>query len=84
MQGKQYCRYCSHCTCGDIPYCMLYGKIMSESTIRHSNKCKGFVLSETGDVETGQSYKPRQPSKEAPPDDNQISFSELENNLRKD
>lgn len=40
---KQYCRYCSHCSYGDIVYCKLLKKTMSEEKAKKLQKCKYFV-----------------------------------------
>lgn len=58
----QYCRYCSFCVYGDVPYCVDHNKVLTDKMIRRTNKCKDFNLSDLGDVESGRQYKPRKPS----------------------
>ena len=58
---KQYCRYCAFCfeaddfRCSNYPEKQLH---MSRKDINRANKCKGFALSDLGDVETGKPYRP--------------------------
>ena len=56
---KQYCRYCSFCCYGDIPYCTFYEKELTDKKIRQQNRCVAFNLSPLGDVESGKHYQPR-------------------------
>lgn len=56
---KQYCRYCGFCSSGDVYYCSAHDKLLRESTIKRANKCRDFVLSDLGDVDTGKQYKPQ-------------------------
>lgn len=44
---KQYCRYCSHCSYGDIAYCKLLKKTMSEEKTKKLQKCKYFEFTRT-------------------------------------
>lgn len=41
----QYCRFCTYCTISDMTggaYCDKKQKEMSESTAKHTNKCKDY------------------------------------------
>jgi hypothetical protein len=51
---------------------------MSRQDINRANNCKGFALSDLGDVETGKPYKP-QDKKRKPkePAKQQITFDEI-------
>ena len=59
---KQYCRYCAHCFDADDFRCSNHPKglqpHMTRAQINRPNKCKNYVLSELGDVETGRQYRP--------------------------
>ena len=55
----KYCRYCVSCISGDYYYCTSHEKVLSDNQIKHSTSCQDFVLSEMGDVDTGEQYKPR-------------------------
>lgn len=61
---KQYCRYCSHCHYGDVAYCDVKQKTMSESSAKAMNNCKDFELNPI-DVfmENEKGYRPREPKK---------------------
>lgn len=66
--AKQYCRYCSYCTCGDWWYCDYYEKFFdNERQVKRANKCKHFDLSPLGDAESGLPYKPRKPKAKPKP-----------------
>lgn len=71
---KQYCRYCGFCSSGDLYYCSAHNKLLCESTIKRANKCRDFVLSDLGDVDTGKPYKPQNKLTEAPCDYVQMSL----------
>lgn len=72
---KQYCRYCSFCCYGDIPYCTHFDKELSDSGIRKQNHCEAFDLSPLGDVESGRQYQPREHRKKDC--DGQMSIMDL-------
>lgn len=72
--NKQYCRYCAFCFNGDVYYCNIYSKPLSESAVKRENKCSNFVLSELGDVDTGKRYQPRIEQTEVPCDYIQMSL----------
>lgn len=55
----QYCKYCSFCIYGDVPYCTDHEEVLSDVKIRQVNHCKDFDLSPLGDVESGRPYTPR-------------------------
>lgn len=42
--AKQYCRYCNNLTYGDVPYCSVRKKVLSESYAKSTNRCKFFEL----------------------------------------
>lgn len=56
---RQYCRYCAFCIEGDCFYCTDKDMVLSKKKIRRVNHCKGFALSDIGDVITGRKYTPR-------------------------
>lgn len=61
---KQYCRYCSHCVVGDVVWCGILAKTMSESTAKTINNCKAFELNPMDAFfENEKGYKPREPKK---------------------
>ena len=39
---KQKCRYCANCIVGDVAYCELKDKTMSDTAAKRTNKCAGF------------------------------------------
>lgn len=55
---KQYCRYCGSCVYGDVPYCEVKDKVLTESYIKRENHCKTFEFCNI-DVITGKEYAPR-------------------------
>lgn len=71
---KQYCRYCGFCLSGDVYYCSAYDKLLRENTIKRANKCRNFVLSDLGDVDTGKKYKPQNKQTESPCNYEQLSL----------
>lgn len=78
---NQYCRYCAFCFEADDFRCSKYPEKqlhMSRQDINRANNCKGFALSDLGDVETGKPYKP-QDKKRKPkePAKQQITFDEI-------
>lgn len=38
---KQKCRYCANCIVGDVMYCDLKDKTMSDAAAKRINKCAG-------------------------------------------
>lgn len=54
----QYCRYCAYCCYGDVVYCEIKEKTMSEEQAKQPNNCKDFGFCEI-DVFTGKKYQPR-------------------------
>lgn len=58
---KKYCRYCVYCVSGDCYYCTEHKKELRR--INTVTKCKDFVFSELGDVDSGKQYRPRQEKK---------------------
>lgn len=64
---KKYCRYCAYCfqadedefRCSDHPK----GKEphWTRKQINRETNCPHFALSDLGDAETGEPYRPRQP-----------------------
>ena len=74
--GKQYCRYCSFCIYGDVPYCTDHDEVLSDRKIRQENHCKDFDLSALGDVESGRQYKPRRRA-QADTDYKQMTLEEM-------
>lgn len=68
---KQYCRYCAHCTVGDVVYCEKRKRTYSESYAKSTNNCGDFELNVVDAF--GEGYQPR-----AETDDRQITFEELE------
>ena len=57
---KQYCRYCAHCCYGDVVYCEIYNKTMSEKKAKQVNKCKDFIFNEIDVITLNKTYKPRE------------------------
>lgn len=55
---KQYCRYCSSCVFGDVPYCDVQSKILTESYIKRENHCKDYGFCNI-DAISGKEYTPR-------------------------
>lgn len=39
---KHKCRYCTNCIVGDVAYCELKDKTMSDASAKRINKCAGF------------------------------------------
>ena len=39
---KQKCRYCANCIVGDVAYCELKNKVMSDASVKRLNKCAEF------------------------------------------
>lgn len=61
---KQYCRYCSNCHCGDVVYCDVKQKTMSEEKAKRVNHCRDFDFCELDvfyDGDMDKVYKPREP-----------------------
>lgn len=58
---RQYCRYCSFCIDGNGLYCTSHEKSLTEKQFRRENHCPEFILSELGDVRTGNQYRPKKP-----------------------
>lgn len=57
---SQYCRYCAFCVNGDSYYCALKEELLRPSYVKHTNKCKGYIQSSLGDVDSGRKYHPRE------------------------
>lgn len=60
---KQYCRYCSHCCYGDVAYCEIRKKTMSDNSIKAINKCKDFEFNVIDVLDLDKKYKPREKKK---------------------
>ena len=69
---KQYCRYCAHCTVGDVVYCEKRRRTYSESYAKSTNNCGDFELNVI-DAFGENIQRPR-----VEIDDRQITFEELE------
>ena len=41
---KQYCRYCTYMTCGDVNYCSAKEQTYTDKQVCRANKCKDFEL----------------------------------------
>ena len=74
---KQYCRYCSHCSYGDIVYCKLLKKTMSEDKAKKLQKCKYFEFCEIDVFNPDHRYKARQKKQKGQM--NIFEIEELEN-----
>lgn len=61
---KQYCRYCSHCSYGDIAYCEKLERTMSEAKAKRVNRCKYFEFLEIDVFNPDHTYKERQKEEE--------------------
>ena len=61
---KQYCRYCSHCSYGDVAYCNKLEKTMSEEKAKRINRCKDFEFLEIDVFNPDHTYKERQKKEE--------------------
>ena len=57
---KQYCRYCSHCSYGDVVYCEKLKITMSEEKAKRINRCKDFEFLEIDVFNPDHTYKERQ------------------------
>lgn len=75
----KYCRYCAFCIAGDCYYCTYHNKELRR--IDRVTDCKEFVISELGDVETGNPYKPHKKHIVAP-QYKQITFKEVQDSER--
>ena len=60
---KQYCRYCSHCSYGDIAYCNKLERTMSEEKAKRINRCKDFEFLGIDVFNLDHTYKERQKKK---------------------
>jgi len=76
---KQYCRYCAFCIQPDTFYCTALDKPLTSRKVMAVNNCEDFALSDAGDVETGQTYRPRERKVKLSDEDGaQLSFFEEE------
>ena len=57
---KQYCRYCTHCCYGDVVFCEINNKTMSEEKAKQTNKCKDFIFNEIDVFNPNKKYKPKE------------------------
>ena len=57
---KQYCRYCSRCSYGDVCYCDAKRKTMSEEAAKKPNNCKDFDFNPLDVFDPEKEYKPRE------------------------
>lgn len=71
---RQYCRYCAFCIQPDTFYCTALDKQLTSRQVMAVNSCDDFVLSKHGDVETGQTYRPRERKTVAEEDGTQLSL----------
>lgn len=56
---KQYCRYCSNASYGDVVYCHIKQDTINESTAKRVNKCKHFEFNEMDVFNPEHIYKPQ-------------------------
>lgn len=56
---KRYCRYCSACSYGDVVYCDILKKTMTEKQAKRGNNCKYFIFNEVDVFDITRTYKPR-------------------------
>lgn len=56
----KYCRYCSHCSYGDVVYCSITQKTMSEKKATLPTKCKHFDFCEIDVFNPDKIYKKRE------------------------
>ena len=60
MDNKyQYCRYCSHCVCGDVWFCDEHGSTLSEKRATEPNRCEDFDFCRFAADRDGLVYRPR-------------------------
>ena len=76
---KQYCRYCCHCSYGDVPYCKIRDITMSEKQIKRVNNCGCFDFCEIDVLNPGKIYKPRIEKVYKEPENMQFNFDDLNN-----
>lgn len=58
---KQYCRYCGNLVVGDVNYCTVQERTMSDASAKSVNRCHTFAFSPIdafGENEKG--YQPRE------------------------
>lgn len=63
-ERKQYCRYCCYLTVGDVNYCGMQERTMSDAAAKSANRCHDFAFNPVdafGENERG--YTPRRPKK---------------------
>lgn len=53
------CRYCCHCSYGDIAYCSEKKKTMSDNFTKSYHKCKDFSFNEIDVFDINKTYKPK-------------------------
>lgn len=53
----QYCRYCRNITAGDY-YCCVKERVLSETTIKHVNRCPYFKFTKYDAVNPEHEYTP--------------------------
>lgn len=56
---KQYCRYCSESSYGDVVYCAAKNKTMSEESAKRVNHCKDFSFCKYDVFNPDKEYKPK-------------------------
>lgn len=62
---SQYCRYCAYCSYGDVAYCDIKNKTMSEESVKRANKCNDFELNPIDSLgENEKGYRPRKKHQE--------------------
>lgn len=56
---KQYCRYCTFCSYGDVCYCDAKKKTMSEEAAKKLNNCEDFDFNPFDVFNPERQYKSR-------------------------
>lgn len=70
----QYCRYCAFCFEGDVAYCSVKDRPLSDERVRRVNHCHDYAESELGDYQTGRTYQPQQQTKQPKPEHDLFDF----------
>lgn len=61
---NQYCRYCGYMVVGDVNYCSIQERTVSDAAAKSPNRCHNFAynpIDAFGENERG--YQPRKPGK---------------------
>ena len=59
LDTKQYCRYCSYLTVGDVAYCSYRG-VLLEKRCKQVNKCKYYEFNSIDAFQENKNgYRPR-------------------------